>query len=46
MLFGLNRLNILQTDILPRWHKFGYIGDDQYFVSRQGKTVESWNDVI
>ena len=27
-------------------HKFGYIGDDQYFGSWQGKTVESWNDVI
>ncbi|MGF7144286.1 hypothetical protein HNQ56_002717 [Anaerotaenia torta] len=27
-------------------HKFGYIGDDQYFGSWQGKTVESWNEVI
>ena len=27
-------------------HKFGYIGDDQYFGSWQGKDVESWNDVI
>lgn len=27
-------------------HSFGYIGDDQYFGSWQGKTVESWNDVI
>ena len=30
---GLNRLNILQTDILPRWHRIGYIRDGQYFVS-------------
>ncbi len=27
-------------------HSFGYIGDDQYFGSWQGRTVESWNDVI
>lgn len=33
MLFGLNRLNILQTDILLRWHRIGYIRDGQYFVS-------------
>lgn len=26
-------------------HKFAYVGDDQYFGSWQGKTVESWNDV-
>ncbi len=27
-------------------HAFGYIGDDQYFGSWQGKDVESWNTVI
>ena len=27
-------------------HSFGYIGDDQYFGSWQGQSVEAWNDVI
>lgn len=27
-------------------HKFGYIGDDQYFGSWQPHTVERWNEVI
>lgn len=27
-------------------HAFGYIGDDQYFGSWQGKMVEGWNQVI
>ena len=27
-------------------HCFSYIGDDQYFGSWQGRTVEAWNDVI
>ena len=27
-------------------HHFGYVGDDQYFGSWQGKTVEMWNTVI
>lgn len=27
-------------------HSFGYIGDDQYFGSWQGRSVEAWTDVI
>lgn len=27
-------------------HAFGYIGDDQYFGSWQGKDIEAWNYVI
>ncbi len=27
-------------------HSFGYIGDDQYFGSWQGNTVEMWSEVI
>lgn len=27
-------------------HSFGYIGDDQYFGSWQGKSLEHWNTVI
>lgn len=37
---------IIADKVYAHGHKFGYIGDDQYFGSWQGKTVEAWNEVI